>query len=228
MSRSDLIADSFAMIHNAMMAKKEAVDIPASTTTKAIVGILKPTQGAIRIDGADLHQWDKNRLGPSIGYLPQNIELFAGSVAENISRFNDIDPEKVIGAAKMAGVHDMILRLPEGYDTVLGAGGAGLSGGQKQRIALARALYGLPSLIVLDEPNSNLDEQGENALVNAVDALIAAKSTVIVITHRPSILAKMNKLLVLQDGAVQLFGPKDQVLDRINQKNKVVNMHEPR
>jgi ATP-binding cassette subfamily C exporter for protease/lipase len=199
-----------------------------STLARAIVGILKPTQGTIRIDGADLHQWDKNRLGPSIGYLPQNIELFAGSVAENISRFNDVDPEQVISAAKMAGVHDMILRLPEGYDTVLGAGGAGLSGGQKQRIALARALYGLPSLIVLDEPNSNLDELGETALVNAVEALIAAKSTVIVITHRPSILAKMNKLLVLQDGAIQLFGPKDQVLDRINQKNKVVNMHEPR
>lgn len=199
-----------------------------STLARAIVGILKPTQGTIRIDGADLHQWDKNRLGPSIGYLPQNIELFAGSVAENISRFNDVDPEQVISAAKMAGVHDMILRLPEGYDTVLGAGGAGLSGGQKQRIALARALYGLPSLIVLDEPNSNLDELGETALVNAVEALIAAKSTVIVITHRPSILAKMNKLLVLQDGAIQLFGPKDQVLDHINQKNKVVNMHEPR
>lgn len=194
-----------------------------STLARALVGVWQPQQGTVRIDNADIQQWSRERLGAHMGYLPQDIELFNGSVAENIARFNDVDSEQVIAAAKLAGVHEMILHLPKGYDTYLGAGGFGLSGGQKQRIGLARAVYGMPALIVLDEPNSNLDDQGEAALVSALLSLKSAKSTVVLITHRPSIVASVDKLLLLKDGIPQLFGPRDQVLQSIANARKQTN-----
>lgn len=183
-----------------------------STLARLLVGVWPAALGKVRLDGADLYQWNKQELGPSIGYLPQDIELFAGSVSENIARFGEVDPEQVIAAAKRTDVHDMILQLPQGYDTPLGDGGAGLSGGQKQRIALARALYGDPSLLVLDEPNSNLDEAGEQALVAAVTELRARGKTLVLITHRASALAVTNKLLLLHEGTAKMFGPTAQVL----------------
>ena len=194
-----------------------------STLARALVGVWQPQQGTVRIDNADIQQWSRERLGVHMGYLPQDIELFNGSVADNIARFNDVDSEQVIAAAQLAGVHEMILHLPKGYDTYLGAGGFGLSGGQKQRIGLARAVYGMPALIVLDEPNSNLDDQGEAALVSALLALKSAKSTVVLITHRPSIVASVDKLLLLKDGIPQLFGPRDQVLQSIANARKQTN-----
>jgi ATP-binding cassette subfamily C exporter for protease/lipase len=183
-----------------------------STLARLMVGVWPAAVGTVRLDGANIYQWDKDQLGPHIGYLPQDIELFGGSIAENIARFGQIDSERIVEAARLAGVHDMILRLPQGYDTLVGDRGAGLSGGQKQRIGLARALYGNPSLIVLDEPNSNLDEMGEAALKQAIDSLRAANRTVVLITHRTSIIAATTKLLLLVEGQLRLFGPTAQVL----------------
>lgn len=183
-----------------------------STLARLLVGIWPAMMGKVRLDGADIYQWNKEELGPHIGYLPQDIELFAGTVSENIARFGEIDSTEIIRAAKCAGVHDMILRLPQGYDTPLGDAGAGLAGGQKQRIGLARAIYGDPALIVLDEPNSNLDEAGEAALVAAVIELRDRKKTIVLITHRPNILGTANKLLVLHEGIARAFGPKAEVL----------------
>ena len=186
-----------------------------SSLARALVGIWPPLAGSVRLDGAPLDQWSPEALGPYLGYLPQDIELFDGSVAENIARFGELDSEPIIQAARHAGIHDMVLRFPQGYDTVLGPGGHGLSGGQKQRIGLARALFGKPALIVLDEPNSNLDEAGEQALVHALRALKAEGSTVIMITHRPSVLGVVDKILVLNEGRQQLFGTRDQVLKAV-------------
>jgi len=183
-----------------------------SSLARAMVGVWPPGYGSVRLDGAEVGQWSSEALGPHIGYLPQDIELFDGTVAENIARFGDTDSNKVIDAATLAGIHQMILRFPQGYDTPLGPGGLGLSGGQKQRIGLARALYGKPALVVLDEPNSNLDDAGEAALVAAIDALRKHGSTVVLVTHRPSVLAVVDKLLVLQEGTQKMFGPRDQVL----------------
>lgn len=188
-----------------------------STLARLLVGVWPAAVGKVRLDGADIFTWNKENLGPSIGYLPQDIELFAGTVAENIARFGNVDSEKVILAAKRTGVHDMILHLPQGYDTVLGDSGAGLSGGQKQRIGLARAIYNEPSFIVLDEPNSNLDEVGEQALVFAVNELRQLGKTIVLITHRTSVLSVTNKLLLLNDGMAGAFGPRDQVLNALNQ-----------
>jgi ATP-binding cassette subfamily C exporter for protease/lipase len=176
--------------------------------------------GKVRLDGADIYQWSKDELGPHIGYLPQDIELFGGTVSENIARFGQIDAEQVVLAAKRAGVHDMILRFPKGYDTPLGDGGAGLSGGQKQRIGLARAMYGDPSLIVLDEPNSNLDDVGEQALVAAIRDLRERGKTIVLITHRTSVIGITNKLLLLRDGTAQMFGPTNEVLTALTQANQ--------
>lgn len=191
-----------------------------STLARLLVGVWPAAAGKVRLDGADIYQWNKDELGPHIGYLPQDIELFGGSVSENIARFGEIDGEKVILAAKRAGVHDMILHLPKGYDTLLGDGGAGLSGGQKQRLGLARAMYGDPSLIVLDEPNSNLDDVGEQALVVAVNDLRQRGKTIVLITHRPGIIGITSKLLVLRDGTAHMLGPREKVLAALNQQQQ--------
>lgn len=183
-----------------------------SSLARVILGVWPVASGKMRLSGADISHWNRDELGPYIGYLPQDIELFDGSVSENIARFGEIDPDKVVAAAQRAQVHDMILRLPKGYDTPIGEAGAVLSGGQRQRIGLARAMYGNPVLVVLDEPNSNLDDQGESALVKAISQLKDEGSTVVIITHRPSILGSVDKILVLREGQVELFGPRDQVL----------------
>ncbi|MEO5343107.1 MAG: ATP-binding cassette domain-containing protein, partial [Gammaproteobacteria bacterium SHHR-1] len=186
-----------------------------SSLARVILGLWPIRAGEVRLDGADVTQWNRNELGPYIGYLPQDIELFDGSISENIARFGEIDPEQVVNAAKMAGVHEMILQLPEGYDTVIGMAGGALSGGQRQRVGLARAIYGHPRLVVLDEPNSNLDENGERALTAAIKSLKERKVTVILITHRTSIIDVVDRLLVLQNGQGVMYGPKQEVLQKL-------------
>lgn len=184
-----------------------------STLARLMVGVWAPQLGKVRLDGADLSQWNKDLLGPHLGYLPQNIELFAGTVAQNISRFGPPDSAAVIAAAQQAGVHEMILRFPKGYDTELSDDAASLSAGQRQRIGLARALYGAPSLIVLDEPNSNLDEAGELALAQTLRWLRESQRTVVLISHRANVLQLSTKLAFIRDGQLQAFGPTQQVLE---------------
>ena len=198
-----------------------------STLARLLVGVWPTLGGKVRLDGADIYTWDKNLLGPSVGYLPQDIELFEGTIAENIARFGDVDADQVVEAAKLAGVHDMILRFPNGYDTQIGDSGSVLSGGQRQRIAFARAIYGNPSFVVLDEPNSNLDDVGEAALVRAIQELKRRGTTVILITHRTSIISVVDKLLLLVDGALQLYGPRDQVLLAIQQRAQAATNPNP-
>ena len=183
-----------------------------SSLARSLLGIWPAHSGKVRLDGADIAAWDRAELGPHIGYLPQDIELFDGSISENISRFGELSPDRVVAAAKLSGVHEMILLLPQGYDTVIGGAGGVLSGGQRQRIGLARAVYGSPKLVVLDEPNSNLDDQGEKELVEAINRIKQMGSTVVVITHRTMVLQCVDKILVLKDGLAAAFGPKDQVL----------------
>ncbi len=183
-----------------------------SSLARAVLGIWPAVAGKVRLDGADIAGWDRTELGPHVGYLPQDIELFDGSISENIARFGEIDPEKIVAAARLAGVHELILRLPQGYDTVIGSAGGALSGGQRQRIGLARAVYGSPRLLVLDEPNSNLDDQGERELVQAIQRIKQQGCTIIVISHRTMVLHSMDKLLVMKDGAAVAFGPREQVL----------------
>jgi ATP-binding cassette subfamily C exporter for protease/lipase len=191
-----------------------------STLARLLVGVWPAAVGKVRLDGADIFTWNKGELGPHIGYLPQDIELFAGTVSDNIARFGDVDPAKVVEAAKRAGVHEMILHFPQGYDTPLGDGGAGLSGGQRQRLGLARAMYGDPALIVLDEPNSNLDDVGEAALIRAITDLRQHGKTIVLITHRTNALAVTNKLLLLRDGMAQMFGPTNEVIAALNEANQ--------
>jgi ATP-binding cassette, subfamily C, bacterial exporter for protease/lipase len=198
-----------------------------STLARLLVGVWPTLGGKVRLDGADIFTWDKNLLGPSVGYLPQDIELFEGTIAENIARFGDVDAGQVVEAAKLAGVHDMILRFPKGYDTQIGDGGSALSGGQRQRIAFARAIYGNPSFVVLDEPNSNLDDIGEAALIRAIQELKRRGTTVILITHRTSIISVVDKLLLLVDGMLQLYGPRDQVLLAIQQRAQAATNPNP-
>jgi ATP-binding cassette subfamily C protein EexD len=186
-----------------------------STLARALLGIWPAMSGKVRLDGVDIFEWDRGELGPYIGYLPQDIELFEGTISENISRFGEMDPDKVVAAARVADVHGMILELPGGYDTPIGATGGVLSGGQRQRIGLARAIYGDPKFILLDEPNSNLDDQGELALAKAINILKQKGTTVIIITHRPGILGVVDKLLVLKDGRSVAFGPRDEVMKKL-------------
>ncbi|ARQ74982.1 type I secretion system permease/ATPase [Pseudomonas fragi] len=187
-----------------------------STLARALLGIWAPLHGVVRLDGADISAWDKHDLGPHIGYLPQDIELFEGSVSDNIARFALVDPEQVILAATTARVHDMILLLPDGYDTVIGGDGVVLSGGQRQRIGLARALYGSPRLIILDEPNSNLDEVGDRALIAALHNIRLSGATLFVITHRTNIVSQLDRLMVMSNGGISLFGPRELVLNELN------------
>jgi len=189
-----------------------------STLARALLGVWPLSNGKVRLDGADIHRWNNIDLGPYIGYLPQDIELFEGSISENISRFGDLDPKEVVEAAKTAGVHEMILRLPQGYDTMVGPGGTTLSGGQRQRVGLARALYRKPKIIVLDEPNSNLDEEGDRALLNAILTMKINKSTVILITHKLSVLGAVDKIAVLAQGSLSMYGKSDEVLDILKPK----------
>lgn len=183
-----------------------------SSLARAILGVWPCVQGKVRIDGAELSHYDREDLGSHIGYLPQDIELFDGTISENIARYEDPKPEMVVEAAMVAGVHEMILQLPEGYDTPIGLGGIALSGGQRQRIGLARALYGYPKIVVLDEPNSNLDDLGEQALVRAILELKKRAATVILVTHRPAILGITDKIAFMREGQLQLFGTRDEVL----------------
>ena len=183
-----------------------------STLARVLLGIWPAQVGSVRLDGADIQQFNRDELGPHIGYLPQDIELFDGTVSENIARFGDVDAEKVVAAARKAGVHEMILELPNGYDTYISSTSGALSGGQRQRVGLARALYGEPVLVVLDEPNSNLDDAGEKALSNAIRELKKEGITLFVISHRPSVLKQMDLLLVMKEGQVGMFGPREQVL----------------
>lgn len=186
-----------------------------STLARALLGIWPSLAGTVRLDGADISQWRRDELGPYVGYLPQDIELFEGTISQNISRFGPVNAPAVVAAARMAGVHELVLQLPDGYDTVIGANGGGLSGGQRQRIGLARALYGEPRLVLLDEPNSNLDDAGEKMLAEALQKLRQSRATVFVITHRSGVLAQVDKLLVLNQGELSLFGPRDKVLARL-------------
>ncbi len=186
-----------------------------TTLVRLLLGIWQPQAGTVRLDGADVARWDRDALGAYVGYLPQDVELFAGTVAENIARLGAIDSTKVVEAAEAAHAHEMILHLHDGYDTEIGEDGAMLSGGQRQRIGLARALYGDPRLVVLDEPNANLDAAGELALAAALRALKARGVTVVVVGHRPSIIAELDKLAVMRDGALEAFGPTAELLPRV-------------
>jgi len=186
-----------------------------STLARALVGTWPAMSGALRVDGAEIHKWDREELSPWIGYLPQDVELFEGTIAENIARFGAFDSERIVQAARRAGVHDLLLRLPDGYNTAIGENGMTLSGGQRQRVALARALYGDPRLVVLDEPNANLDDAGDAALIRALRALKEEGRTTFVITHRMNVLQVVDAVMLLAGGSIQAFGPRDIVLKAV-------------
>ncbi len=190
-----------------------------STLARLLVGLWPAANGKVRLDGVDVYAWNKAELGPHVGYMPQDVDLFDGSLAENIARFGVVDAAKVQAAARSVGLHEFITALPQGYDTQVGRDGAKLSGGQRQRVALARALYGKPAFVVLDEPNSSLDEQGDAALAQAIAQRAATGTTFVVMTHRTSVLAVAGKMLVLRDGQAQLMGPRDEVLKALQEAN---------
>ncbi len=188
-----------------------------TTLTRALVGIWGAQSGKVRLDGADVFQWPKENLGPYLGYLPQTVELFDGTIAENIARFGEVDMDKVQAASRLLGMDELVQTMPEKYDTRVGTAGAFLSGGQRQRLALARAVYGMPKLIVLDEPNSSLDEQGDALFIELLKALKAAGSTVVIVTHKSSPLAVVDRILFMNDGRMQLWGPRDEVLAKLKE-----------
>ena len=188
-----------------------------TTLARLLVGLWPAASGKVRLDGADIYSWDKNHLGPFVGYLPQGVELFDGTIADNIARFGVIDTAQVEAAARAVGLHELITALPKGYDSQVGRDGAVLSGGQRQRVGLARAIYGRPAFVVLDEPNSSLDEQGDAALAASIANLKASGTTFVVMTHRTSVWGVADKRLVLRDGQQQMFGPRDEVLKALNE-----------
>jgi ATP-binding cassette subfamily C protein/ATP-binding cassette subfamily C protein EexD len=198
-----------------------------STLARLCVGAYAPTYGNVRLDGADIYLWERADFGQYVGYLPQDVELFAGTVRDNIARFNEADPAEVVEAARLAGAHEMILRLAQGYETEIGEAGGLLSGGQRQRLGLARALFRKPQLIVLDEPNSSLDGEGEEALNTAIGCLKQLGCTVLVVGHRPSILQFVDNLIVLRDGKIEMAGAKEEILPRIMQGRKAAAVQPP-
>ena len=193
-----------------------------STLARLLVGVWEPTIGSIRLDGVDVSTWPRSEFGPHVGYLPQDVELLSGTVAANIARFGEHDSEQIIAAANLTGTHSLIVNLPERYETHIGEDGSVLSAGQRQRVALARAVYGDARFIVLDEPNANLDAEGEMALRRTLMHLKKAKCTVAIISHKPSLLSAVDKLLVLREGRQEMFGERDQVLGELNRHTKVV------
>jgi ATP-binding cassette subfamily C exporter for protease/lipase len=187
-----------------------------STLARLLMGVLAPTEGRVRLDGADVYSWDRTDFGRHVGYLPQDVELFSGTARDNVARFYaDATDAQVVEACQLSGAHALILSLPKGYETDLGDGGVALSAGQRQRIGLARALLGAPAFVVLDEPNANLDAEGENALITAMAAMRARAQTVVIISHKPNVFRSADKMLVLRDGKVDMFGPREDVLARI-------------
>jgi ATP-binding cassette subfamily C protein len=192
-----------------------------STLARALVGVWPHMRGSVRLDGATIDQWDRSQLGQYMGYLPQDVELFEGTIAENIARFQpDADPDEIVKAARQADVHELILKFPDGYNTTIGENGARLSAGQRQRIGLARALYRDPSVIVLDEPNANLDAEGEAALIKAILATRERGGTVVVVAHRPSAIAALDTLMMIRDGRSVAYGPRDEVLNTVLARRK--------
>jgi PrtD family type I secretion system ABC transporter len=215
-SRTSTLDDvSFALSPGEAVAIIGASASGKTTLCRLLVGISRPSSGELRLDGAELHHWNMDELGTHIGYLPQDVELFAGTIRENIARMNRPDDEAVVRAAMIAHAHEMIQKLPQGYDTQIGDGGDRLSGGQRQRIGLARAIYGRPRIIVLDEPNANLDQTGESALAAAIAELKQDDVTLVIVGHRPSTLAQADKILLLREGRVELFGPRAEILARL-------------
>ena len=212
---------SFAMEAGETLVIVGASGSGKSSLVRVLTGIWPVAAGAVRIDGAALSQWVPDLLGRHIGYVAQEITLFEGSIAQNISRHGEVDGAEVIKAARAAGVHEAILRLPQGYETRVGVAGETLSGGMRQRVALARALYGDPAVVILDEPNSNLDPAGDQALDGAIAALKAAGKTVIVVSHKRGLLARADKVLVMANGAVQTFGARDEVMARLGRPRVV-------
>jgi ATP-binding cassette, subfamily C, type I secretion system permease/ATPase len=193
-----------------------------SSLAKVMVGVWKASQGVVRLDGANVYNWNRKDFGKHVGYMPQDVELFNGSIKDNIARMSeDYAPESVVDAAKLSGAHDMILRLANGYESDIGVGGSSLSGGQRQRVGLARAFYGNPKLVLLDEPNASLDEMGERALIEAIKKAKERGITTIVISHRPTILSSVDKILILQEGAVAAFGTRDDIMARFAAKPAV-------
>jgi PrtD family type I secretion system ABC transporter len=222
-NKPSLVSISFQLAQGDLLGIVGPSAAGKSSLARALIGIWAPKVGNVRLDGADLAEWDRKDLGRHLGYLPQEVELFDGTVAENIARFETVQHEAVSRAAQIANAHEMILRLPEGYDTQIGEGGCVLSGGQRQRLGLARAIYGLPCFIVLDEPNANLDADGEAALRITLKRLKELRKTVVIISHKRSTLADTDKLLVLDSGRVKSFGPRAQVLEQLWKPQVVAN-----